>query len=139
MEIALVITSVMSISFLIAYLSVSHKLSVVNKGFAQLFLAFDAVKGAVEANPTKTEDDIHKENFIKFLSDSRDWAYEYIEDVQKALTKFVKEVEPQLEYYNKYGIVIDGMVPPHDFALKKISKEFDELKKLLPEDTSDRR
>ena len=139
MEIALVITSVMSISFLIAYLSVSRKLSIVNKGFAQLFLAFDAVKGAVETNPTKTEEDIHKENFIKFLSDSRDWAYQYIEDVQQALTKFIKEVEPQLEYYNKYGIVVDGMVPPHDFALKKISKEFDELKKLLPEDTSDRR
>ena len=139
MEIALVILSVMSVSFLIAYLSVSHKLNVINKGFAQLFVAYNTLRDIVEGKPTKTEEDIHKENFIKFLSDSRDWAFDYIEDVQKGLSKFIKEVEPQLEYYNQYGVVIEGMVPPHDFALKKISKEFEELKKLLPEETDDRR
>jgi translation elongation factor EF-Ts len=139
MEIALVILSVMSLSFLIAYLSVSHKLNVINKGFAQLFVAYNTLRDIVEGKPTKTEEDIHKENFIKFLSDSRDWAFDYIEDVQKGLSKFIKEVEPQLEYYNQYGVVIEGMVPPHDFALKKISKEFEELKKLLPEETDDRR
>jgi translation elongation factor EF-Ts len=139
MEIALVILSVMSLSFLIAYLSVSHKLNVINKGFAQLFVAYNTLRDIVDGKPTKTEEDIHKENFIKFLSDSRDWAFDYIEDVQKGLSKFIKEVEPQLEYYNQYGVVIEGMVPPHDFALKKISKEFEELKKLLPEETDDRR
>jgi translation elongation factor EF-Ts len=139
MEIALVILSVMSVSFLIAYLSVSHKLNVINKGFAQLFVAYNTLRDIVEGKPTKTEEDIHKENFIKFLSDSRDWAFDYIEDVQKGLSRFIKEVEPQLEYYNEYGVVIEGMVPPHDFALKKISKEFEELKKLLPEETDDRR
>jgi translation elongation factor EF-Ts len=139
MEIALVILSVMSLSFLIAYLSVSHKLNVINKGFAQLFVTYNTLRDIVEGKPTKTEDDIHKENFIKFLSDSRDWAFDYIEDVQKGLSKFIEEVEPQLEYYNQYGVVIEGMAPPHDFALKKISKEFQELKKLLPEETDDRR
>jgi translation elongation factor EF-Ts len=139
MEIALVILSVMSVSFLIAYLSVSHKLNVINKGFAQLFVAYNTLRDIVEGKPTKTEEDIHKENFIKFLSDSRDWAFDYIEDVQKGLSRFIKEVEPQLEYYNEYGVVIEGMVPPHDFALRKISKEFEELKKLLPEETDDRR
>jgi hypothetical protein len=139
MEIALVILSVMSISFLIAYLSVSHKLNTINKGFAQLFVAYNTLRDVVDGKPTKTEEDIHKENFIKFLSDSRDWAFDYIEDVQKGLFRFIQEVEPQLEYYNEYGVVIEGMVPPHDFALKKISKEFEELKKLLPEETDDRR
>jgi len=129
----------MSVSFLIAYLSVSHKLNVINKGFAQLFVAYNTLRDIVEGKPTKTEEDIHKENFIKFLSDSRDWAFDYIEDVQKGLSRFIKEVEPQLEYYNEYGVVIEGMVPPHDFALRKISKEFEELKKLLPEETDDRR
>ena len=126
---------------MIAYIAVVKKLNTVSEGFAKLLIAYNVSLDDAENNKFLSADDhdVHKENFIKFLSDSRDWAYEYIEDVQKALTKFVKEVEPQLEYYNKYGIVIDGMVPPHDFALKKISKEFDELKKLLPEDTSDRR
>jgi hypothetical protein len=139
MEIALVVLSVMSVSFLIAYLMISHKLNAVSKGFAQLFIAYDTLKETIDGKATKTEEDIHKENFIKFLSDSRDWAFDYIEDVQKGLSKFIKEVEPQLEYYNQYGVVIEGITPPHDFALKKISKEFQELKKLLPEETDDRR
>jgi len=139
MEIALVILSVLTLSFLIAYLSVAKKLSTVSQGFAQLFLTHNALRETVDHAPTKTEEDIHKENFIKFLSDSRDWAFDYIEEVQTGLNKFIKEVEPELGYYNKFGIVVEGMVAPHDKALRKISKEFEDLKKLLPEDTSDRR
>ncbi len=72
--------------------------------------------------------------FLKFISDSRDWAYEYIENVQAGIKSFVDEVGPQIEYYDEYGASVDGMVAPHDFALKKISSEFKKLKKLLPED-----
>ena len=139
MEIALVILSVLTLSFLIAYLSVAKRLNAVSQGFAQLFLTHSALRETLDSTPTKTEDDIHKENFIKFLSDSRDWAFDYIEEVQTGLNKFIEEVEPELGYYNKYGIVVEGMVSPHDKALKKISKEFENLKKLLPEEPSDRR
>ncbi len=139
MEFALVVLSILSISFLIAYLSVSQKLNSVNKGFAQLFVSYNTLREAVETQPTKTEEDIHKENFIKFLSDSRDWAFDYIEDVQKALSKFIEEVEPHIEHYDVYGAAVEGMMPPHDNALKKISKEFKELKKMLPEESHDRR
>lgn len=139
MEIALVILSVLTLSFLIAYLSVAKRLNAVSQGFAQLFLTHSALRETLDNTPTKTEDEIHKENFIKFLSDSRDWAFDYIEEVQTGLNKFIEEVEPELGYYNKYGIVVEGMVSPHDKALKKISKEFEDLKKLLPEESSDRR
>ncbi len=139
MEFALVVLSILSISFLIAYLSVSQKLNSVNKGFAQLFVSYNTLRETVETQPTKTEEDIHKENFIKFLSDSRDWAFDYIEDVQKALSKFIEEVEPHIEHYDVYGAAVEGMMPPHDNALKKISKEFKELKKMLPEESHDRR
>ena len=84
-------------------------------------------------NSTKQEEsdsDVHKENFIKFLSDSRDWAYLYIEDVQKGLTKFVNEIEPEISYFDEYGLV--GEAYPHYHSMKKISKEYKELKKLLP-------
>ena len=40
-----------------------------------------------------SDDTIHKENFIKFLSDSRDWAFEYIERSQKT----IKEVSDELK------------------------------------------
>lgn len=84
-------------------------------------------------NSTKQEEsdsDVHKENFIKFLSDSRDWAYLYIEDVQKGLTKFVNEIEPEIAYFDEYGLV--GEAYPHYHSMKKISQEYRELKKLLP-------
>jgi hypothetical protein len=139
MEIALVILSIFSISFLLAYLSVSQKLNVVKTGFDQLFISYNTLREAIDVQPTKTEEEIHKENFIKFLSDSRDWAFDYIEEVQKSLSKFIEEVEPQLEYYNSYGAAVEGVVAPHDKALKKISKEFKELKKMLPEELNDRR
>ena len=84
--------------------------------------------------PSKTEQDQSDEAFLKFVSDSRDWAYQYIEEVQAGLKLFINEVAPQIDYYNKYGSAVDGMIAPHDFALKKISSEFEKLKALLPED-----
>jgi len=83
---------------------------------------------------SKTDKEKANEDFLKFVSDSRDWAYQYIEDVQAGLKGFINEVGPQVEYYDQYGAAVDGMVAPHDFALKKISLEFKKLKKLLPED-----
>jgi hypothetical protein len=98
-------------------------------------LAVSLVKVEEIFNSTKQQDsdsDVHKENFIKFLSDSRDWAYLYIEDVQKGLSKFVNEIEPEIEYFDEYGIV--GEAYPHYHSMKKISQEYKELKKLLPEE-----
>ena len=63
----------------------------------------------------------HQENFIKFLSDSRDWAYIYIEDVQTGLLKVVSEIEPEIAYFDEYGLVGDAY--PHYHSMKKISKE----------------
>lgn len=76
------------------------------------------------------DSDVHKENFIKFISDSRDWAYQYIEDVQEGLTSFVNAVEPEISYFDEYGLV--GEAYPHYHSMQKISKEYKELKKLLP-------
>jgi hypothetical protein len=82
------------------------------------------------AKQEESDSDVHKENFIKFLSDSRDWAYVYIEDVQKGLEKFINEVEPEIAYFDEYGLV--GEAYPHYHSMKKISQEYKELKKLLP-------
>ena len=86
------------------------------------------------AGSNKTDKDQANEDFLKFVSDSRDLAYQYIEEVQSGLKSFIDEVEPQIDYYDHYGAAVDGMVAPHDFALKKISSEFKKLKSLLPED-----
>lgn len=80
----------------------------------------------------KTDQEQSNEAFLKFVSDSRDWAYQYIDDVQASLNKFIIDIEPEIAYFDEYGIV--GSSFPHYHSMKKISVAYKELKKLLPED-----
>lgn len=86
----------------------------------------------LEDKRIESDESIHKENFIKFLSDSRDWAYEYIENVQKELDNFITEIDPLIKYFDNYGDEL-GMLPNYN-GMKKISTEFKKLKSLLPEE-----
>jgi alpha-L-fucosidase len=141
MRIAVIVLSLFSVSFAMAYFSVLKRLEVITKAFAQLVVLNSTIQEAFESNiqsPVSKEDqDIHKENFIKFLSDSRDWAFEYIEDVQTQLETFVRDIEPEIMYFDEYGLVGDAY--PHYHSMKKISAAYKDLRKLLPEEVDDRR
>jgi hypothetical protein len=80
---------------------------------------------------SKTDKQQADEAFLKFVSDSRDWAYEYIESVQASLTKFVSDAGPAIDYWDEYG---SAMSTPLDQGMGKISKAYKELIALLPED-----
>lgn len=84
-----------------------------------------------DSRSNEKDSDVHTENFIKFLSDSRDWAYQYIEDVQESISSFVSEVEPEIAYFDEYGLVGDAY--PHYHSMKKISEAYKDLKKVLPD------
>jgi hypothetical protein len=90
----------------------------------------EELKSASNANYFANDED--KENFLKFISDSREWAFDYIEDVQQGLTKFVKEVEPSIIHFDNYG---NALWTPITEDMKIISESFKELKELLPKDT----
>jgi alpha-L-fucosidase len=141
MRIAIIVLSLFSVSFAMAYFSALKRLEVLTKAFAQLVVLNSTIQEAFEANiqsPVSKEDqDIHKENFIKFLSESRDWAFEYIEDVQNQLENFIRDIEPEIMYFDEYGVVGDAY--PHYHSMKKISAAYKDLKKLLPEEVDDRR
>lgn len=79
----------------------------------------------------KTDKEEANEAFLKFISDSRDWAYTYIDEVQEGLGKFINDIEPEIAYFDEYGVV--GTSYPHYHSMKKISGAYKELKKLLPE------
>ncbi len=83
-------------------------------------------------NENKTDKEKANEDFLKFVSDSRDWAYQYIEDVQEKINNFINEIEPEIDYFDEYGLVGDAY--PHYHSMKKISGAYKELKKSLPED-----
>lgn len=42
------------------------------------------------------------DGFLRFVSESRDWAFEYIEDVQKAITELRDAVDSGEEYEEQY-------------------------------------
>lgn len=70
------------------------------------------------------------DGFIKFISQSRDWAFEYIEEVQKALVEFDEVVAPQLEWATTYGRLAGDTV--HTNTINTISEAYNKLKTLLP-------
>jgi hypothetical protein len=80
-------------------------------------------------NPNSVE---QTEGFLKFISESRDWAFEYIEEVQEALSKFKDKVEPRLKYANTYGTATGQTV--HLNVIEEITLAYLELKKIMPED-----
>jgi len=133
-NIIIVILGTFTISFAVAYASVLYKLSKLTQEFARLFISHQSLQNFVEKNDAalKNDVDIHKENFIKFLSDSRDWAFAYIEDVQKGLERFMSNVEADIKYFDSFSTLSDGS--PNNELLKNISKEYKELKKLMPEE-----
>jgi hypothetical protein len=83
-------------------------------------------------NTNKTDKDQSNEDFLKFVSDSRDWAYQYIEEVQETLNKFITDTEPEINYFKEYGNL--GSMAPNYYSMKKIVGAYEELKKLLPEE-----
>ena len=134
-NIIIAVLGTLTLSFAIAYLSVLHRLSKLTQDFAKLFISHESLQNFVKKTKfeSKSDEDIHKENFIKFLSDSRDWAFGYIEDVQKALEQFISYAEPEINYFNENNDTSKG-TDYHNF-MKKFSKEYKELKKLMPVDT----
>lgn len=77
--------------------------------------------------------DVEKtDGFLKFISESRDWAFQYIEDVQQALNTFKEKVEPKLKYAAKYGALSEKT--PQLTILEEITLAYMDLKKVMPED-----
>lgn len=114
MEMMLIIFfATLSLSFSIAYWATLNKLKRSNVLMAELFIknaALEELTNRIKNDSGISDDSIHKENFIKFLSDSRDWAFEYIEQSQKT----IKEVSEELKSkgLNNYSDKLLSLLPP---------------------------
>lgn len=75
-------------------------------------------EGASAVSKIKIEKDPSEEHFIKFLSDSRDSAFSYIESVQKEIFNYINAVESQVNQTN------------NEILIKELLK----IKALLPDD-----
>ena len=137
-DIFIVVFITLSFCFALSYILVLRQSVKLKKDITRLFIENTLLQEYVDlTKSTKTKENsdesIHKENFIKFLSDSRDWAFSYIESVQKGLTKFVNDVDADVSHFDKYGEAVSMSRPDYP-SMKNISKAYKELKTLLPED-----
>lgn len=111
MEMMLVIFfATLSLSFSIAYWATLNRLNKSNILMAELFIknaALEELTSKIKDDTGISDDSIHKENFIKFLSDSRDWAFEYIEKSQQTIKEVSKELKDKgLDGYSEKLIAL---------------------------------
>jgi hypothetical protein len=121
----LVLIFAMFNSFLLKRKNTQLKIELINR-----LKDLEALKRVLDQ---RAEQSVEKtDGFLKFISESRDWAFVYIEEVQSVLDKFIKDIEPEIEYFKEYGDV--AAMSPNYYSMKKIVECYEELKVLLPED-----
>ena len=118
------ISTLISITLLIKFLRLKSIIKHLSAAYSQIETIVSNSKN------NNSDNDVHQENFIKFLSESRDWAYGYIEEVQNGLKEFVDVVDSDLNYFDRFGEV--GSAYPHYDSMLKINNAYKKLKQLLP-------
>ena len=117
MEIGFIIFfATLSVSFGIAYWATFEKLKQSNFALTKLFIENEGLKEVISITKTsidQSDEGLHKENFIKFLSDSRDWAFEYIEKSQQT----IKEVSDELKIkgLDNYSAKLMSLLPEKNY------------------------
>jgi len=129
----IIILSTCLFSVCVAYLTLAYNFNKLRNEYQRIFIdmmVLEKIINEVEETKIKSDESVHKENFIKFLSESRDWAYQYIEEVQAGLKQYIDETAPEINYFRDYS---DTMaLAPNYYSMKKISEEYEKLKALLP-------
>jgi hypothetical protein len=123
-----------TIFFLVIYdnLRIRFKIQKMGKLLLQSSLDYSAISKKLEESLKSTDGKKieQTEGFLKFVSDSRDWAFQYIERVQIAIKNFQDIFHPIAEQYYKdkktYGL--DSQIDPVAFG-----RLFDAYKKLIEE------
>lgn len=69
--------------------------------------------------------------FIRFLSESRESAFSYIESVQEVLKEYDETIQQVIDWNNTYGSALGDT--PHSEALEMVATAHKKLKDLLPE------
>jgi len=114
--------------------------SVVRLRAKNMSLVYDALQAYLERNIVAEQLNlalIEKENlkleqnddFLTFVSQSRDWAFSYIEATQEKVDNFINNVGPIVEYLEKYS-------PPILLEEQRlcIIEGYKGIKSILPED-----
>ena len=114
--------------------------SVIRLRTKNMSLVYDALQAYLERNIVAEKLNlalIEKENlkleqnddFLTFVSQSRDWAFSYIETTQDKINDFINKIGPTIEYLEKYAPPI--LLEEQRFS---IIEGYKNIKSILPED-----
>jgi uncharacterized protein YaaR (DUF327 family) len=127
---------------LIILVVVTLLISVVRLRLKNVRLASELLQSSLDQNIllTKLAEELKRkeevslektDGFLKFISESRELAFEYIETMQEALVRFKDRVGPEIEYMLTYGTATGDNLQSKSFL--KIEKAYKELiKETLP-------
>ena len=110
--------------------------SVINLRLRNRRLAAELLQASIDQNiilaqlaenlKKKEELSIEKtDGFLKFISESREMAFDYIEKIQDSLIKFRDKVGPEIDYMLTYGTSTGDSLQTKSFI--KIEKAYTEL------------
>lgn len=97
---------------------------VVESEMGKVALADKLNKVILEHSAEKTD------GFLRFVSESREQAYKYIEEVQEAIKVFDEEIGPIVKHYKKTGKSLERKPSEN---LKKIAMAYDIIMTLAPD------
>ena len=69
--------------------------------------------------------------FIKFLSNSRDWAFSYIEDTQNVITNVLLKTDQTIKYHKDF---MSMEIEPYRTQIDTLVTAIEELKTLIPKE-----
>ena len=121
---SLVVLSVLSITFFfLFYIQKKKNIQILAQTIELLMMQEENQKH------TKTEKEQFNEDFLKFISDSREYAFKYIEVTQDKVNSFINDVGPIIDYLETYA-------PPVLAETQRISlvDGYKIIKTILPED-----
>lgn len=132
----LLVFIVLTFCFTISFFIMLKKYNRLSKTSSKLFIDNVVMQEYIDLVKSKESLDVSdelvdKENFIKFLSDSRDWAFTYIEDAQEKISEFDKQIQEIAEWNRTYGSVVGDT--PHSSKIEEINLAYDKIRSLLPE------
>ena len=91
-----IVLSVMTVSLIIGYITLAYKfwksVETINVLVQDYILLRDFMESG-SVVPSKSDEEVHTENFIKFLSDSREWAFDYIENSMREIKGIIHLIE----------------------------------------------
>lgn len=84
------------------------------------------IKNIKEDQLSPDEHETVREDFLKFISDSREWAFNYIEEVQEAMASVIEILKPVITSWEKKEVLSQDQLT--------IREAYYKITKLLPKD-----